>query len=47
MNTYNQNSYGMRDGVLKFQNPDSMRNDDSEAYMMRMLHEVLERRLIN
>ena len=43
MKTYNQNSYGMRDGVLKFQNPDSMRNEDSETYMMRMLHEFLEK----
>ena len=28
---YNQKLYGIYDGILKFQNPDSMRNEDSEA----------------
>ena len=32
----------MYDGVLKFQNPDSMRNKDSETYMMKILHKDLE-----
>ena len=32
VNTYNQNSYGMRDGILKFQNPDSMRNEDRSVH---------------
>ena len=32
----------MYDGILKFQNPDSMRNEDSEAYMIRILYEDLE-----